>query len=67
MKLKLEKLGPNNCAGGACPTLYRSNDGRYFVQGYITDAANQSDLQIPLGESLVEINVDLIKSIKEQV
>ena len=63
--MKLTKLGPNGCAGGACPTIYQSDDGRYFIQGYETDETTRSGIKLPDKENLVEVNADLIKAIKE--
>jgi hypothetical protein len=47
------------CGGGTCPTVYRTDRGTLVVQGY-TVAANNVDIDLPAGEQLVEVPVELL-------
>jgi hypothetical protein len=45
-----------------CPTLYRTDRDTYLVQGYVvTDPEVLADLDVPEGESIVEVPVKLIE------
>ena len=52
--------GPTECAGGTCPTVFETDRGTVVVQGY---QLNRADLavEIPGGEDVVEIPVELLK------
>ena len=56
MKLQLVT---SSCESGACPTVYRSDRGTLVVQGY-TVTSPQAGLDLPSGEQLVEIPIDLL-------
>lgn len=44
-----------------CPTLYASDDGRLFIQGFVVDdQVVLSQLRIPIGETVVEITPKLL-------
>jgi hypothetical protein len=61
--VKLEKFaGIDTCLGGTCPTVYRAEDGRFFVQGYVVADDVKSGVNVPAGESLIEIPEDLLRS-----
>lgn len=47
------------CAASGCPTIYRSDRGTLVVQGYAV-SARQAGIDLPDGELLVEIPVDLL-------
>ena len=47
------------CAASGCPTIYRSDRGTLVVQGYAV-SAQQAGIDLPDGELLVEIPVDLL-------
>ena len=47
------------CGTGSCPTVYRTDRGTLVVQGY-TVSAEQADLDLPAGEQLVEIPMELL-------
>ncbi|MFI5895818.1 hypothetical protein ACIA5D_37550 [Actinoplanes sp. NPDC051513] len=47
------------CAGGSCPTVYRTDRGTYVVQGYAL-TAEAAGLDLPAGEQLVEIPAELL-------
>jgi hypothetical protein len=51
----------NQCAAGSCPTIYRSDSGSgsVVVQGFIV-RPQQTDIDVPEGEALVEIPVELL-------
>lgn len=64
-KLQILAGGDRGCAGGQCPTVYKDNDGKLYIQGYIT--SKEIKLAAPLGknEELVEISPELIEAIKK--
>ncbi|MER9338083.1 hypothetical protein NKJ06_29660 [Mesorhizobium sp. M0293] len=62
-RIKLKTIS-RTCSGGKCPTLYVSEEGHYYIQGYSTDAFEQAALALPDGEQLVRISQDLIDDIK---
>lgn len=64
-KLKLEVLASDGCSSGPCPKLYKSEDGRYFIQGYNVD--ENVTIDIPKNENLVEVNKDLLNDIVQQI
>jgi hypothetical protein len=47
------------CGSGTCPTVYRTDRGTLVVQGY-TLAAEDTDIDLPAGEQLVEIPAELL-------
>ena len=47
------------CAGGDCPTIYKSDRGTLVLQGYTFDPA-AAGAELPAGEQMVEIPVELI-------
>ncbi|WP_240670594.1 hypothetical protein [Actinoplanes solisilvae] len=50
----------NQCASGSCPTVfYATGSGTLIVQGYRV-WADQAGVEVPEGESLVEIPLDLL-------
>jgi hypothetical protein len=51
----------NRCAAGSCPTIYRtdSDAASVVVQGFIVPAEH-SGVDVPEGEALVEIPVELL-------
>ena len=54
------------CGSASCPTVYRSDRGTLVVQGYpIT--AEQAGVDLPPGEMLVEIPIDLLTSAARSV
>jgi len=46
------------CGAGTCPTLYETDRGTYVVQGYVV--GSDVGIDVPEGESLVEIPAELI-------
>jgi hypothetical protein len=49
----------NLCATTSCPTVYQSGNGTLVVQGYVV-TAEQAGLDLPAGESLVQIPTELL-------
>lgn len=49
----------NKCNAGQCPTVYVSGSGTLVVQGYAVPA-ERAGIQVPEGEMLVEIPLDLL-------
>jgi hypothetical protein len=47
------------CTTGSCPTVYRTDRNSLIVQGYVVTAAD-AGVDLPEGESLVEIPLDLL-------
>lgn len=63
--MKLDIVARSTCSGGQCPTLYMSEDGRYFVQGNKADATLSENLtEVPAHEGVVELSSDMIAAIK---
>jgi len=69
--MKLEIIAASGdtvgCKGGLCPTVYRSEDGRYFVQGFNVSDDVRSVVALASNESLVEISSELIDSLTTRV
>lgn len=49
----------NICSSGACPTVYQADSGNLVVQGFSV-SAGQAGVDLPAGESLVEIPAALL-------
>lgn len=47
------------CGNGSCPTVYKTDRGTLVVQGY-TVTPQAAGVDLPDGEQLVEIPVDLL-------
>lgn len=56
--LKL-KIVTSYCASASCPTIYESDRGTLVVQGYAV-SADRAGVELPEGELLVEIPVELL-------
>lgn len=50
----LKVIGGSGCGNGPCPTVYETANGTILVQGF-TVSGDSVELDIPPGESLVEI------------
>jgi hypothetical protein len=48
-----------SCTNGTCPTVYRTDRNTVVVQGYVM-AAETAGIDVPNGELLVEIPLDLL-------
>jgi hypothetical protein len=57
--MQLTKLA--GCQGNSCPAVYETDRGTLVVQGVVvTDA----DVQIPAGETMVEVPRELLASLQ---
>src|SRR6266702_2326843 len=49
-----------------CPTMYRTEDGIYYIQGYVVTAPDVlAEMNIPEGEAVVRITADLVRMIAQ--
>ena len=48
------------CSNSGCPTIYQSDHGTVVVQGYAV-SAHRAGVDLPDGELLVEIPLDLLR------
>lgn len=72
---KLEKFalstgdggGRTNCAGGRCPTIFKSSSGRFFVQGYVVPDEIRSQVELAQNETLVEVNLTLLQAAANKI
>lgn len=67
-KLEVKVIATNEsesgtCTGGVCPTIYKSKDGRYFVQGLSVVRNEKDQFNLPQGEEIVEIHDSLLKNL----
>ncbi|GLY07736.1 MULTISPECIES: hypothetical protein [Actinoplanes] len=62
---RLEILA-GQCGSGTCPTVYRAGPERVVVQGY-TVTAEDVGVEVPEGERLVEIPVDVLLAAADRV
>lgn len=63
--LKLEMV-TSYCGSASCPTIYRSDRGTLVVQGYAV-SADRVDVELPAGEMLVEIPIELLAAAARSV
>lgn len=59
---ELESIG-SNCKSGACPTLYRSQDGRYFIQGFRVSSEVRASIDLPSDDDIVEISREFLETV----
>jgi hypothetical protein len=57
------ELVASSCANQSCPTIFKSPNGNYVIQGYAVDA-QQVGVTLSAGELLVEIPADLLESVR---
>ncbi|HUK70516.1 MAG TPA: hypothetical protein VLW50_17450 [Streptosporangiaceae bacterium] len=49
-----------------CPTLYRTEDDVYYIQGYVVTAPEVlAEMNVPEGETVVRITTDLVRMIAQ--
>ena len=53
----------DGCSSGPCPKVYKSKEGKYYVRGYIVSKQILEGLALPDDESLVEINIELLRNV----
>jgi len=63
--VKLELL-TSYCESSSCPTIYRTDRGTLVVQGYVL-SAQRAGVEVPEGESLVEIPAELLAAAAQAV
>jgi hypothetical protein len=63
--LEIEEL-VTLCGAGTCPTVYKTNRGTLVVQGYAVTGSDVG-VDLPQGELLVEIPVDLFHQATSKV
>ena len=57
----------DSCGGGGkCPTIYKTEDGQYIIQGYQFQAADYQLASFPRGETGVIVPADFIDSFLER-
>ena len=54
------------CGGSSCPTVYGTDRQSVVVQGYIVDG-DSAGVQVPDGERLVEIPVEVLLAAADQI
>ena len=64
--LRLVTVAASACSSGSCPTVYVTNRNTVVVQGY-TVTAEAAGVELPAGELLVEIPVDILTSASRAV
>lgn len=65
--INLSVVASTNCGSGPCPTVYKTDDGRWFVQGFVVSEEIKSKIDLPTNETVVEINLDLVMKIANQL
>lgn len=62
--MRLTRLA--GCEGGTCPTVYKTDRGTLVVQGAaVADPEALSSVDLPAHETLVEVPVDLLLSLRD--
>lgn len=52
----------SDCREGPCPTWWRTEDGRYIVQGFrVLDSERLAQLGLPENETAVEVSAELLE------
>jgi len=71
--MKLDRItsscSDKNCASGPCPSFYKSDDGRLFIQGYVvaSDVKTAAGEFLPDGEDMVEIDAKFLENLKAHI
>lgn len=63
--VKLELVA--TCAGGTCPTVYRTDRGTYVVQGWTLDSSDRESFSGLTGEDVVEVPASLIADLAKAI
>jgi hypothetical protein len=53
------------CSGGNCPTIYESDDGQIYVQGYLSTEGEREGVELAPNEGLVRISRRLLESLSQ--
>lgn len=52
------------CGGGTCPTIYKDESGKLFLQGTKLPTADKQSIAIADHEEVVEISPDLLEALR---
>lgn len=52
----------DDCAGGSCPTIYKTDDNTYVLQGKKMTDQEKIDLNIPVDEDIIELPADFLET-----
>lgn len=52
------------CKNGSCPTVYKDELGRIFIQGFTVKNEDKENFEIPSNEDIIEIPKEFLDSIK---
>ncbi|MEM0979126.1 MAG: hypothetical protein AAGH78_02525 [Cyanobacteria bacterium P01_H01_bin.58] len=63
MSEKLEIIA-KPCNSGTCPTIYKDEQGRLFIQGNQLRTAERQDIAVGDGEAIVEIDSSLLETLR---
>ena len=64
--MKLQFVRSTSPTNNTCPTLFTTDRGTVIVQGYVvTDAEALAQMDIPEGETCVEVPVALLEELRE--
>lgn len=58
---------PRLCNNGACPAAIIADDGNAYIQGYVLESKESSQLTAPAGEGFVRMPLDTLRKIAGQV
>jgi hypothetical protein len=62
--MKLTFLRSTSPTRDTCPTLYATDRDTYVVQGYlVTDPEALGEMDIPVGETAVEVPAELLREV----
>ncbi|MCY1142037.1 hypothetical protein OWR29_28930 [Actinoplanes sp. Pm04-4] len=64
-ELRLTPLA-SQCGAGSCPTVYGTDRATLVVQGYVV-AGENTDVDVPGGEQLVEIPVEVLLAAADKI
>ena len=53
--------------GGACPTVYKAEDGDYIVQGYVLKSDEKETLSALNGEDIVRLPKEFVEKMVESL
>ncbi|MEM9808253.1 MAG: hypothetical protein AAF959_23550 [Cyanobacteria bacterium P01_D01_bin.56] len=63
MPKKLEIIA-KPCSGGTCPTIYKDEEGHFYLQGAELKVTNRQDVAVGDGEAVVEIDATLLDALR---
>lgn len=62
--MKITHIRDTSPTRDTCPTVYHTDRGTYLIQGYVvTDAESLTAMNIPDGETVVEVPAELLPEI----